>query len=354
MFGIYASGVNLRPIRIQPDEPSTDRAERPNMIELYRGATNAWECDEMGHMNVRFYVARAMESCGYLAHLLGLHEAFAPGATGTLMPVTQHIRFHRECRAGVPHYVQGGLVSLDADDAVIYQELRHATDDTVSATFVTRFAHVEARSGARFAWPSQVIDQWKALRVKIPAHGSGRGLDPDAEFASAPDVHLSRAEKLGVKAIGRYLIQANDCDAFGRVRPDYFVGRISDSVPNMLHGWRAGLAQSASSAASSAGGAPGEQAPAPKRIGAAVLEMHTCFRQWPRAGQLMEVRSALVEVNATYQKLTHRLLDPVSGQAYSTSRAVAVSFDLDARKVHKVDADGLAQIQKLIVPGYLA
>ena len=31
------------------------------MIELYRGSINTWECDEMGHMNVRFYVARMME-----------------------------------------------------------------------------------------------------------------------------------------------------------------------------------------------------------------------------------------------------------------------------------------------------
>lgn len=310
------------------------------MIELYRGATNAWECDEMGHMNVRFYVARAMEACGYLAHLLGLHEAFAPGATGTLLPLTQHIRFHRECRAGIPHYVEGGLVSLDTDGAVIYQELRHANDDALSATFVTQFAHV-ARSGARFAWPSQVTERWKTLRVKIPAHGSGRGLDPDAVFAPARDVELSSAEELGVNAIGRYLIQMNDCDAFGRVRPDYFVGRISDSVPNMLHGWRAGLAQSADSLS-------------PKRIGAAVLEMHSCFRQWPRAGQLLEVRSALVEVNETYQKLIHRLLDPVTGEAYASARAIAVSFDLDKRKVHKVDAQGLAQIRNLIVPGYLA
>ena len=31
------------------------------MIEVYRGSINTWECDEMGHMNVRFYVAKMME-----------------------------------------------------------------------------------------------------------------------------------------------------------------------------------------------------------------------------------------------------------------------------------------------------
>ena len=30
-------------------------------VEVWRGGVNTWECDEMGHLNVRFYVARAME-----------------------------------------------------------------------------------------------------------------------------------------------------------------------------------------------------------------------------------------------------------------------------------------------------
>ena len=28
---------------------------------VWRGGVNTWECDEMGHMNVRFYLAKAME-----------------------------------------------------------------------------------------------------------------------------------------------------------------------------------------------------------------------------------------------------------------------------------------------------
>ena len=36
------------------------------MIEVLRSGVNTWECDQMGHMNVRFYVAKMMEGLAEL------------------------------------------------------------------------------------------------------------------------------------------------------------------------------------------------------------------------------------------------------------------------------------------------
>ena len=75
------------------------------MIELYRGSVNTWECDEMGHMNVRFYVAKQMEGLAILTHSLDLRQAFRPGNTSTLLPFDQHIRFMKEVHPGRPIYM---------------------------------------------------------------------------------------------------------------------------------------------------------------------------------------------------------------------------------------------------------
>ncbi|MDP1964510.1 MAG: thioesterase family protein, partial [Reyranella sp.] len=69
-------------------------------IEIWRGGVNTWECDEMGHMNVRFYVTRAMEGLVGLAAALGLPHAFTQEAGSTLIVGEQHIRFLREAHAG--------------------------------------------------------------------------------------------------------------------------------------------------------------------------------------------------------------------------------------------------------------
>ena len=53
-------------------------------MEVWRGGVSAWECDEMGHLNVRFHVSRALEGLGVLAELLGLEPIFAPNAAATL------------------------------------------------------------------------------------------------------------------------------------------------------------------------------------------------------------------------------------------------------------------------------
>jgi len=79
-------------------------------IEIWRGGVNTWECDEMGHMNVRFYVARAMEGLVGLAAALGLPHAFAAHAGATLLVREQHIRFLREARAGAALHMTGGVV----------------------------------------------------------------------------------------------------------------------------------------------------------------------------------------------------------------------------------------------------
>ena len=44
-------------------------------LEVYRGNVNTWECDEMGHMNVRFYVAKCEEAIAILLAELGLSPA---------------------------------------------------------------------------------------------------------------------------------------------------------------------------------------------------------------------------------------------------------------------------------------
>ena len=37
-------------------------------LDTFRGSVNTWECDEVGHMNVQFYVARASDAAFYLRH----------------------------------------------------------------------------------------------------------------------------------------------------------------------------------------------------------------------------------------------------------------------------------------------
>src|ERR1700761_1671694 len=90
-------------------------------VEIWRGGVNTWECDEMGHMNVRFYVARFMEGLGGLALRLGLPQAFSAHANATLTVREHHIRFLKEAHAGAPLHMEGGVIEIDETGASLLQ-----------------------------------------------------------------------------------------------------------------------------------------------------------------------------------------------------------------------------------------
>ena len=71
------------------------------MIESYRSAVALAECDEMGHMNIQHYAARAEAAGAVLAALGGVDAA---------MPGWLHLRFHREMRAGDRLAVRSGMI----------------------------------------------------------------------------------------------------------------------------------------------------------------------------------------------------------------------------------------------------
>lgn len=286
------------------------------MIEVYRGSANAWECDEMGHVNVRFYVSRMMEGLGILAHEIGLSRAFQANATSTLLPRDQHIRFLKEAIAGQPIHMLACVLDQRPASALIYQEIRHK-DGTPCAAFRTWVDHIDVETSTPFSWSERT-------RAKLAAlSGPGdEGLAPRSlplEVQPLPDPKLGMASELGAPVNGRGMVMPHHCDALGRMQTEFFIARISDSVGNLLAGWRRDVADDL-------------RPHGVNRIGSAVLENRLIYRKWPRAGQCFEIRSSIGEARGKAHSLVHWILDPATGDAWCTSEVVAVMFDLDKRK----------------------
>ena len=309
------------------------------MIELYRGSVNTWECDEMGHMNVRFYVAKQMEGLAILAHSLDLRQAFRPGNTSTLLPFDQHIRFMKEVHPGRPIYMEGGILDVTDDAVLVYQELKHAVTGETAASFRTWVRHVESKTGKPFGWKQSTLDAFERLRVEQPAHTAPRSIDQNKAPLPDTETRIEHAEALGIPVIGRGAVRMTHCDSHGRMMPENFIGRVSDSVPNLLAAWRDEVAAASS--------ASGEEV----RSGAAVLEYRLRYRSWPRVGDVIEVRTGLGTVQPKVHSLVHWMLNPDTGEAYCTSEAVAVTFDLNTRKVIEANPEHMAMLEKRVPKG---
>src|SRR5262245_54334100 len=91
---------------------------------LYAGCVNTWECDEGGHLNVRFYLERAMTGLAFLAAHLGMRPSNA-SAGATLTPLDLYVRYHHEERAGAGLVMHGGVVEMGERNAVACLDMRH-------------------------------------------------------------------------------------------------------------------------------------------------------------------------------------------------------------------------------------
>lgn len=304
------------------------------MITLWQGSANQWDCDEMGHMNVRIYVEKIMEGLAGLAIAIDMPHAFAAKGSSTLIPVDQHIRFIAEVHPGRPLIMQGCVLEISEHDALIYQELRHS-DGRPAAAFRTRIIHAEAKSGKPFAWNARTRAALEALIETPPGDTAPRSIQPTGNILPADKATRAAALSLGAPRIGMGVVPARHCDMHGRMETPWFMGRISDSVPNLLYNWRNDVTKAA-------GG---------KRTGAAVLEYRMVYRAYPKPGDALEVYSAFNRAEEKIHSLVHWIVDPVSGKAWLTSEAVAVTFDLDTRKIINTQPEHIEMLGKIAPRG---
>jgi acyl-CoA thioester hydrolase len=298
-------------------------------VEVWRGGVASWECDQMGHLNVGFYVAKSMEALAGLAAEMGMPGAFAANAEATLVVREQHIRFIKEARPGAPLTITGGVIEMGEADARLMLLMRHHNGD-LAASFQTLAVHATARDGRPFPWPDRIRARAEALTAEVPENAAPRsiGLGPIETQAS-----VTRADELGLVRTGLRVIDAQDCDAFGRMRTETFMHRLSDGIPHFFAGRRPGTVDT------------------DRKVGGAALEYRLIHHAWPRAGDRLELRSGSAGGDARFRRLVHWLLDPETGRPWGSAEAIAVSFDLETRKLITLSDAELARVEADAVKG---
>ena len=303
-------------------------------VEIWRGGVNTWDCDEMGHMNVRHYVVRAQEGLIGLAAELGLPGAFTPHANATLLVKEHHIRFLREAHAGAPLTMLGGVIEMGETEARLLQLLIHPATGELAATFQTTVVHATPREGQPFPWPKIARERAQALMIEVPERARARSIDLSP---FTPTASLARADALKLSRIGLGGLLPSDCDVYGRMRAEQFIGRVSDGIGAFIHPFRDVVVEHAQHR--------------PARMGGAVLEYRIAYLAWPTIGDRIDIRSGLLGTDARTMRVVHWMLDPATGEPWGTSEAVAITFDLDARKVVPVSDAARAALSAFEIEG---
>ncbi len=304
------------------------------MHELWRGNANAWECDELGHLNVRAYAARAMEAAADLAERLGMHEAGSPRATAILSPRRMHVRFSAEVRPGAPLVIDGAVTGRGEHWIEAALVMRNAATGNVSAGFRLILDHMSPRSRRVFPFPRRFDSAFEALSAEAPPETAPRGLPWEPPGVTPTP---AQAVSMGFETTGRGRIRAGDVDVFGRMRPELLLGKVSDSAVHFSRGfpelWAAHAAGDASS------------------VGVALLECRIDAYAYPREGDGYVMRSGLMEAGAKVRRLIHWLHDPATGAPLWSVEGVACGMDLQRRALLPASDATLAALESAVIPG---
>ena len=288
-------------------------------VEVWRGGVKSEQIDEMGHLNIRFYVAIASEGLIGFAQALGLSEAFRPGANATLIIREHHIRFLREARVRAPLHMTASIVELGETTARVLFVLWHSLTGEPAATFNTVVEHVTAKQGRAFPWTSAARARAGDLMGDLAPFAAPKSVPVGAVQSQAS---VARADALAMTPIARGAFKGSDCDVFGRMNADLFMGHIVSGIPQMGGGFRETVIEHTD--------------PKPSRVGNAALEYRLIYLDWPRAGDLYVMRSGSLAIDAKGMNVIHWMLDPVTGKPWGSCQAYIVTFDLDKRKIMPV------------------
>ena len=294
------------------------------MIEVLRSGVNTWECDQMGHLNVRHYFGRANQGLQTLALHLGLLPSHMRAEGLALRARDQHVRFMRELRPGTSYAVHAGVVSASAGSLLVYEEMRLL--DHVAASMLSEVSLVEVLAGRERPFPDAVLARARELTTTISPESAPRGIE-----RTTPRVRPLRDEALRRGLTGAFLgpVLPDDCDAHGEMTEAAFMARVSDGIGHLFQSLR------------STRGAG---------VGGAALEYRYVFHERARLGDVIEVRSGLKGLGRKTTHLCHWIFNVETGRCAATSEAVAISFDLTTRKSLDISPEARIALEQCIVP----
>jgi acyl-CoA thioester hydrolase len=292
--------------------------------EIWRGGVTPWQCDEMGHMNVRFYLAAANEGMANLAALMGMPRAFTPGASSTLLLREHHVRFLKEARAGAGLVMTGGVLAMGESDATLLLLLFHTTGEPAAA-ITAKVSHVTPRDVRPFPWTRATRETAPALTITAPDFALPRSVPTEPITTGAS---LKAADALGLDRASTGAVTPGDCDVFGRMLPEQVLARVYASVGHILRDSQAAALKADPSLEG--------------RLGGAAVEYRVIYHAWPGAGERLEMRSAHRELTPKMRRVIHWLLDPTSGRPWATAEMVSLFLDLKARRSLTLSDNALA------------
>lgn len=291
-----------------------------------RGAVNAWECDQWGHMNVQFYLAKASDAQAHLAARIGLTPSRLRASGAALRPLTDRTLFKRELRSAEIHLVRSGIRSVQPEGTLeLASRMFNAETGVESAAFETRLRLVGPGEAA-LAWPDDVLAAASACAGELPE------FPRPAPMAAALPPALPPLDSLLLTYRGS--IEPWECASDGVAPPRAHIARFNDAITHLFRAMK--IDRNALFASGT---------------GSAALDYDIVYHRPMRSGTGVDVRSGVLAVGEKVYHIFHLVVDSTDGGLLTSIVVAALFFDLKARKSIAMPPAIRADAERLLIHG---
>jgi acyl-CoA thioester hydrolase len=226
----------------------------------------------------------------------------------------------QEARIAAPLRVDCGLIEAGAGRWQVLSLMRHNLTDAPVSGFITTLEG------------STLSEQQSARLAEVPDWAAARGVQPEDPFPLPASP--AAAKEAGFRLMGQGQIAAAECDETGTVLPEFYIGRISDGMPNL---W-----------AFTTDAAEQEQRQSGALGGAALEYQLDIIRPLERNAVFQHV-SGIRDIGSKTQHMVHLLINESRDEIAVRAEAIGVGMDLQTRKAVPISDVRRAQLETLLV-----
>ena len=291
---------------------------------IYKNSVQLHEIDNLGHMNVQYYLKHCLDSC-ILNFKINNLISYNSNIEETFVLEKVNIRYLNEQRLGAPFSINFYISKIENDKILILQEMENLETKKISSTFILSFKIRKQIKMIKNKFENFLMDYPNKFKI-APSYAEIRGL------LNINKLKLSYEKLLDYPKIFNTfcgIAKNKDSNNSDTLDAADYMGIVSASVPNLLMMSNHSISKT--------------------NIGGAAVEYEFYFNEFVKTGTCIKLLSGLRNIKNKTYTWSHWLIDIDKEKILAEANAVIVTMDLKKRKSVQIPNKMKVALEKIIL-----
>ena len=274
---------------------------------IYKNSVQLHEIDNLGHMNVQYYLKHCLDSC-ILNFKINNLISYNSNKEESFVLEKVNIRYLNEQRLGAPFSINFYISKIEKDKILVLQEMENLETKKISSTFILSFKIRKQIKIIKNKFENFLMDYPNKFKI-APSYAEIRGL------LNINKLKLSYEKLLDYPKIFNTfcgIAKNKDSNNSDTLDAADYMGIVSASVPNLLMMSNHSISET--------------------NIGGAAVEYEFYFNEFVKTGTCIKLLSGLRNIKNKTYTWSHWLIDIDKEKILAEANAVIVTMDLKKRK----------------------